>query len=189
MLPCPRGVLTITSNCLYRVASLWGPNQLQNRPVSEQTRLLSRKEFKVNKNAKVCSNHFKFGGRPVDSHPHPTLFQKGYNRGIVTRMRKAPIDRLPVQQIRSEKKKSDTDSIQREKKRNNIVDTPKKLLWSFTVVFIGKKAIIITSKHGTTIFFPLQSYSSKTLWEKLPRKARVNIERVSGSCSYPLGSP
>ena len=188
MLPCPRGVLTITSNCLYRVASLWGPNQLQNRPVSEQTRLLSRKEFKVNKNAKVCSNHFKFGGRPVDSHPHPTLFQKGYNRGIVTRKRKAPIDRLPVQQIRSEKK-SDTDSIQREKKRNNTVDTPKKLLWSFTVVFIGKKAIIITSKHGTTIFFPLQSYSSKTLWEKLPRKARVNIERVSGSCSYPLGSP
>ena len=188
MLPYPRGVLTITSNCLYRVASLWGPNQLQNRPVSEQTRLLSRKEFKVNKNAKVCSNHFKFGGRPVDSHPHPTLFQKGYNRGIVTRKRKAPIDRLPVQQIRSEKK-SDTDSIQREKKRNNTVDTPKKLLWSFTVVFIGKKAIIITSKHGTTIFFPLQSYSSKTLWEKLPRKARVNIERVSGSCSYPLGSP
>ena len=91
---------------------------------------------------------------------------------------RSPIDRLPVQPIRSEKKKSDTVSIQREKKRNNTVDTPKKLLWSFTVVFIGKKAIIITSKHGTTIFFPLQSYSRKTLWEKLPRKARVNIERV-----------
>ena len=91
---------------------------------------------------------------------------------------RSPIDRLPVQPIRSEKKKSDTVSIQREKKRNNTVDTPKKLLWSFTVVFIGKKAIIITSKHGTTIFFLLQSYSTKTLWEKLPRKARVNIERV-----------
>ena len=130
----------------------------------------------MNKNAKVCSNHFKFGGKPVDSHHHPTLFQKGYNREIATRKRKAP-NRLPVQPIRSEKKKSDTDSIQREKKRNNTVDTLKRLLWSFTVLFIAKKAIIITSKHGTTISFPLQSYSSKTLWEKLPRKARVNIER------------
>ena len=111
-------------------------------------------ELEGNKNAKVCSNHFKFG-RPVDSHPHPTLFQKGYNREIVTRKRKAPIDRFPVQPIRSKRKKSDTASVQREKKRNNIVDTPKKLLWSFTVVFIGKKAIIITSKHGTTIFFPI----------------------------------
>ena len=125
------------------------------RPLATWTRLLSRKGFKVNKNAKVCSNHFKFGGRPVDSHPHPTLFQKGYNREIVRRKRKAPIYRFPVQSIRNEKKKSDNDSIQREKKRNNFVDTPKRLLWSFTVLFIGKKAIIITSKHGTTIFFPI----------------------------------
>ena len=125
------------------------------RPLATWTRLLSRKGFKVNKNAKVCSNHFKFCGRPVDSHPHPTFSLKGYYREIVTRKRKAPIDRLPVQPIRTEKKKSDTDSIQREKKRNNIVDTPKKLLWSFTVVFIGKKAIIITSKLGRTIFFPI----------------------------------
>ena len=30
-------------------------------------------------------------------------------------------------------------------------------------IFLGKKAIIITSKHGTTIFFfPLQSFSRKT---------------------------
>ena len=101
------------------------------RPLATWTRLLSRKGFKVNKNAKVCSNHFKFCGRTVDSHPHPTFFLKGYYREIVTRKRKAPIDRLPVQPIRTEKKKSDTDSIQREKKRNNIVDTPKKLLWSF----------------------------------------------------------
>ena len=109
------------------------------RPLATWTRLLSRKGFKVNKNAKVCSNHFKFGGRPVDSHPHPTFFLKGYNREIVTRKRKAPIDRLPVQPIRSKKKKWETDSIQREKKRNNIVDTPKKLLWSFTVVYIYRE--------------------------------------------------
>ena len=33
-------------------------------------------ELEGNKNAKVCSNHFKFG-KPVDSPPHPTLFLKG----------------------------------------------------------------------------------------------------------------
>ena len=28
-------------------------------------------------------------------------------------------------------------------------------IWSFTVYFSEKKAIIITSKHGTRIFFPI----------------------------------
>ena len=72
----------------------------------------------MNKNTEVCSNHFKFG-RPVDSHPHPTLFLKGYDREIVTRKRKALMDRLPVQPIKSKKKKSDTDPKQREKTRRN----------------------------------------------------------------------
>ena len=96
------------------------------RHLATWTRLLSREGFKVTKNTKVCLNHFKFG-RSVGSHPLPTLSLTGYDRERV----KTPIDRLPVQPIRTEKKKSDTDSIQREKKRNNIVDTPKKLLWSF----------------------------------------------------------
>ena len=92
-------------------------------------------------------------------HPHPTLFLNGYDREIVTRKRKAPTNRLPLQQIRGKKKKKseDTDSKQREKKieeKINIVDTPKKLVRSFTELFLGKKATIITSKHGTTIFFP-----------------------------------
>ena len=40
-------------------------------------------------------------------------------------------------------------------------------------IFLDKKVIIITSKHGTTIFFfLLQSFSRKT-WEKLARKSRV----------------
>ena len=26
-------------------------------------------------------------------------------------------------------------------------------IWSFTLNFLGKKAVIIASKHGTTIFF------------------------------------
>ena len=75
-------------------------------------------------------NHFTFGGS-VGSHPHPTLLLKGYDRERVTRKRKAPIDRLPVQPIRTKKEKSDTE------KRNNVVDTPKKLLWYFTVLFLG----------------------------------------------------
>ena len=41
-------------------------------------------------------------------------------------------------------------------------------------IFLGEKAIVITSKHGTTIvFFPLQSFLGK-LSEKLARKARVH---------------
>ena len=40
----------------------------------------------------------------------------------LTRKRKTPIDRLPVQPSRTKKEKSDTE------KRNNIVDTSKKLL-------------------------------------------------------------
>ena len=78
------------------------------RRLATWTRILSRKGFKVNKNNEVCSNHFKFG-RPFDSHPHPTLFLKGYDREIVTCKRKAPMDRLPVQPIRSKKKKSYTN--------------------------------------------------------------------------------
>ena len=54
------------------------------RHLASWTRQLSRKGFKVNKNTSVCSNHFTFG-RPVDCHPHPTLFLEGYDREIVTR--------------------------------------------------------------------------------------------------------
>ena len=144
------------------------------RHLATWTRLLSRKGFKVNKNAKVCSNHFKFDGRPVDSQRYPTLFQKGCNREIViTRKRKAPIGRLPVKPIRSEKKKSDTDSIQREIKRNNTVDTPKRLLWSFTVLFIGKKAIIITSKQGHNPNNCLSFAEHVVVVDREPRRAWI----------------
>ena len=46
------------------------------RQFSTWTKLLSRKRFK---NTKVSSNHFQFG-KPVDSHPHPTLFLRGYDQ-------------------------------------------------------------------------------------------------------------
>ena len=84
------------------------------RHLATWTRLqVSRKRFKVHK------NNFKFG-KPVDSHPYPTLFLKGYDREILTRERKAPMDRLPVQPIKSKKKKSETDSKQYEKTLRKI---------------------------------------------------------------------
>ena len=45
-------------------------------------------------------------------------------------------------------------------------------------LFLGEKAIIITSKHGTTIFFSYYNLFLGKLKEKLARKARVNTERV-----------
>ena len=45
-------------------------------------------------------------------------------------------------------------------------------------IFHGKKASMITSKHGTTIFFSHYNLFLGKLEEKLARKARVNTERV-----------
>ena len=43
-------------------------------------------------------------------------------------------------------------------------------------IFLGKKAIIITSKHCTTIFFPHYNLFLGKLKEKLARKARKNTD-------------
>ena len=43
-------------------------------------------------------------------------------------------------------------------------------------LLLGKKAIIITSKHGTTIFFSYYNLFLGKLKEKLARKARVNTD-------------
>ena len=45
-------------------------------------------------------------------------------------------------------------------------------------MFLGKKAISSTFKHSTTIFFSHLKLFLGKLREKLPRKARVNAERV-----------
>ena len=39
-------------------------------------RLIGRKNFKVTKNTKVCSNHFVFG-KPLGEHLHPELWLRG----------------------------------------------------------------------------------------------------------------
>ena len=43
-------------------------------------------------------------------------------------------------------------------------------------IFLGKNAIIITSKHGTTIFFSHYNLFLGKRNEKFARKARVNSE-------------
>ena len=54
-------------------------------------------------------------------------------------------------------------------------------------IFLGKKAIVITSKDGTTIFFSHYNLFLGKLKEKLARKARVNAERVYRIMLMPPG--
>ena len=45
-------------------------------------------------------------------------------------------------------------------------------------IFLGKKAIIITSKQGTTIYFSLHDLFLGKRKEKSARKARVNTDAM-----------
>ena len=56
-------------------------------------------------------------------------------------------------------------------------------------VFFGKKAIIITSKHGQTIFFSHYILFLGKRKEKLARKARVITDRVHRIVLMPPGHP
>ena len=51
-------------------------------------------------------------------------------------------------------------------------------------IFLGKKAIIITSKHGTTIFFCHYNLFLRKLKEKLARKACVNTDVSILDCAH-----
>lgn len=44
---------------------------------SKWTKLINRKDYEVNRNTRVCSNHFEYG-QPRELSPHPALFLKGY---------------------------------------------------------------------------------------------------------------
>ena len=59
---------------------------------------------------------------------------------------------------------------QKKKEAIKIVDTPKKLVWSFTVLFLTYKAIIITSKHGTKFFFPIKILFLENFKNNCPEK-------------------
>ena len=60
-------------------------------------------------------------------------------------------------------------------------------------IFLGKKAIVVTYKDGTRIFFSHYNLFLGKLKEKLARKARVNTERayliLLISAPPPLGIP
>ena len=56
-------------------------------------------------------------------------------------------------------------------------------------IFVGKKALIFTSKHGTTIFFSYYNLFPRKRKEKLARKARVNTERVHRIVAMPPEHP
>ena len=111
------------------------------------TRLLSRKGFKMNKNNEVCSNHFKFG-RPFDSHPHPTLFLKGYDREILTCKRKTPMDNQL--NVRRRSRILTLNSARTLVETISIVETPKKLVWSFTVI----RRSLLRPNTAQRSFFP-----------------------------------
>ena len=51
-------------------------------------------------------------------------------------------------------------------------------------IFLGKKAIIITSKHGTTIFFSHYNLFLGKLKEQLALKARVNTDASISDRAY-----
>ena len=56
-------------------------------------------------------------------------------------------------------------------------------------IFLGKNSIIITSKHDTTIFFPITIFSRKN-WRKMgPKSARIYTERVNWIVLMPLEHP
>ena len=56
-------------------------------------------------------------------------------------------------------------------------------------ILLGKKAIIITSKHGTTIFFSHYNLFLGKRKEKLARKARVNtVASISDRAHAPWAS-
>ena len=60
---------------------------------------------------------------------------------------------------------------------------------NFNVYFSGKKVIIITSKHGTTIYFSRYNLFLGKRKEKLARKARVNtVASISDRAHAPWAS-
>ena len=53
-------------------------------------------------------------------------------------------------------------------------------IWSFTVYFSGKKAIIITSKHGTRIFFSFTILFKENFKKKCPEKR----SKIQTKCAH-----
>ena len=62
---------------------------------SKWSQLINRKDFKITKDTKVCSNHFK-AGKPTKEDPIPSLYLKGYSLNQTDKRRPPRIrDEIP----------------------------------------------------------------------------------------------
>ena len=122
------------------------------RHLATWTRILSRKGFKVNKNTKIMKFtqiilNWKTTWQSSSSHALS-------DREIVTRKRKAPMDKLPVQPIKVRRRRSQILTLNSTRKLEetiSIEDTPKKL--SFTVYFSGKRRSLLHPNTAQRFFF------------------------------------
>ncbi|XP_065639589.1 uncharacterized protein LOC136072328 [Hydra vulgaris] len=75
--------------CKEKYFSTW--SKIINREIVD---LLTKKRklYAVNKNTKVCANHFEYG-KPTELSPHPKLYLKGYEISSPQNKRKLPIPR------------------------------------------------------------------------------------------------
>ncbi|XP_065683771.1 uncharacterized protein LOC136096454 [Hydra vulgaris] len=75
--------------CKEKYFSTW--SKIINREIVDPL-TKKRKLYAVNKNTKVCANHFEYG-KPTELSPHPKLYLKGYEISSPQNKRKLPIPR------------------------------------------------------------------------------------------------
>ena len=59
-------------------------------------------------------------------------------------------------------------------------------IWSFTVYFSGKRRSLLHQNTAQGSFFPLQSYSKKTLRKNVPKSARKYKRNVLMPPGHPI---
>ena len=59
-------------------------------------------------------------------------------------------------------------------------------IWSFTVYFLGKRRTVLHPNTGQESFFPLPSYSKKTLRKNVPKSARKYKRNVLMPPGHPI---
>ena len=87
---------------------------------SNWSQLINRKDFKITKDTKVCSNHFK-AGKPTKEDPIPSLYLKGYSLNQTDNKRRPPRirDEIPRKTRKMEALNCST-SVERNEMHNHI---------------------------------------------------------------------